>query len=242
MTAVATEDDGDTATALTSVHIEVDGTVDASVSLSGGKGDDILIGGSGDDILKGRGGDDQLFGGGGDDVLFGSSGADTLDGGTGADTLFGSSGKDILDGGAGNDYLDGGSGNDILDGGDGNDFMIGGRGDDVLRGGAGDDRMSGGDGADTFIFDAQSGHDIITDILQQDVLVFEGQEFHMDDMILSENEEGDVVITFEGIDTSVTLDGVSLDDLDHNNDGDPSDGYTITEDESGVSITIDSTG
>ncbi|MCH7937758.1 MAG: hypothetical protein IH994_11820, partial [Proteobacteria bacterium] len=57
-----------------------------------------------------------------------------------------------------------------------------------------------------------------------------------------ENSDGDVVVSFQGVDTSVTLEGVSLDDLDVNNDGDPSDGYTITQDSSGVTITIDSTG
>jgi hypothetical protein len=243
VTAVASENDGDTATNITTVAVVVDETVDADVSLEGSRGDDVLIGGTGDDTLKGRGGDDELLGGGGDDVLFGSSGDDTLDGGSGDDTLFGSSGKDELKGGAGDDYLDGGSGNDVLDGGSGNDFIKGGRGDDVITGGTGNDRMEGGDGADTFMFDSQSGNDIITDILEQDVLVFEGQEFHMDDLILSENTEGDVVVTFDGVgDTSVTLEGVSLDDLDQNNDGDPSDGYTVSDDGSGVTITIDNVG
>ena len=63
----------------------------------------------------------------------------------------------------------------------------------------------------------------------------------MDDLILSENSDGDVVVAFQGVDTSVTLEGVSLDDLDANHNGDPSDGYTISEDDSGVTITIDNT-
>ncbi len=236
ITAVATEDDGDTATDLTTIHVDISDTTDASVTLSGGSGDDILVGGSGDDILKGRGGDDQLSGGGGDDVLFGSSGADTLDGGTGADTLFGSSGRDVLRGGEGDDYLDGGSGHDVIDGGAGDDFIKGGRGDDVITGGAGNDRMEGGEGADTFIFDTQSGDDIITDILGEDTLVFEGQEFHMDDMILSSNDAGEAVITFGGVEgTSVTLSGVSADSLNT----ETGDGYTITEDDSGVTVVID---
>ena len=151
-------------------------------------------------------------------------------------------GRDVLEGGAGNDYLDGGSGHDHLDGGAGDDFIKGGRGDDVITGGTGNDRLEGGEGTDTFMFDTESGHDIITDILQQDVLVFEGQEFHMEDLILSENSDGDVIVAFEGVDTSVTLEGVSIDDLDANHDGDPSDGYTISDDGSGVTITIDSTG
>ena len=243
VTAVAMEDDGDTATTLTTVPVIVDATVDADVSIQGSRGDD------------------ELLGGGGDDTLYGSSGADTLDGGSGDDTLFGSSGKDVLKGGEGDDYLDGGSKDDVLDGGAGNDFIKGGRGDDELLGGAGDDTieggegsdvitggagndvLEGGEGADTFVFDSESGHDIVNDILEQDVLVFEGQEFHMDDLVLSENNEGDVVVTFGGVeDTSVTLDGVSLDDLDQNHDGDPSDGYTVSDDGSGVTITLDNVG
>ncbi|NQU59288.1 MAG: hypothetical protein HQ513_18820, partial [Rhodospirillales bacterium] len=264
VTAVATEDElvnPDTATALTTVHVDVGAVSDSSVSLEGGGGADVLVGGSGDDILKGRGGDDQLSGGAGDDVLFGSSGDDTLVGGTGDDTMFGSSGRDVLEGGDGADYLDGGSSNDQIDGGAGNDFIKGGKGDDtidggagidrieggegddVISGGAGNDVLEGGEGADTFMFDTESGHDIVTDILQQDVLVFEGQEFHMDDLVLSENTEGDVVVTFGGVeDTSVTLDGVSLDDLDADHDGDPSDGYSVSDDGSGVTITIDNVG
>ncbi len=174
VTAVAMEDDGDTATTLTTVPVIVDATVDADVSIQGSRGDD------------------ELLGGGGDDTLYGSSGADTLDGGSGDDTLFGSSGKDVLKGGEGDDYLDGGSKDDVLDGGAGNDFIKGGRGDDELLGGAGDDTieggegsdvitggagndvLEGGEGADTFVFDSESGHDIVNDILQQDVLVFEG--------------------------------------------------------------------
>ena len=46
---------------------------------------------------------------------------------------------------------------------------------------------------------------VITDILQMDALVVGGHEFHMDDLILSENTDGDVVVTFGGVDdTSVT--------------------------------------
>ncbi|NQV84683.1 MAG: hypothetical protein HQ494_12790, partial [Rhodospirillales bacterium] len=243
VTAVASENDGDTATAITTVPVIVDDTIDAAVSITGSSSDDLLVGGTGDDILKGRGGDDELLGGAGNDELFGSSGDDTLDGGSGDDTLFGSSGKDDLKGGEGNDYLDGGSSNDVIDGGAGDDFIKGGKGDDIITGGAGNDQLEGGEGADTFNFDNASGNDIITDILEQDVLVFEGQEFHMDDLVLSENNDGDVVVTFGGVeDTSVTLDGVSLNDLDQNHDGDPSDGYTVSDDGSGVTIVIDNVG
>ena len=77
-----------------------------------------------------------------------------LNGGAGNDVLFGSSGKDALNGGAGNDVLYGRNGNDTL---------TGGLGDDILYGGAGDDTLSGGLGNDIFVYDSDSGSDVITD-------------------------------------------------------------------------------
>ena len=89
--------------------------------------------------------------------------------------------------------------------------------------------------------DAQSGHDIIQDIMEQDTVVFEGQEFHAEDMIFNENEDGDVVVSFSGVEgQSVTLNGVSMDDLDRNGDGDISDGYSVSESDGKVTLTIDS--
>jgi len=129
---------------------------------------------------------------------------------------------------------------DVLAGSDGMDVLFGSSGHDALVGGAGDDILSGGGGTDSFVFDSQSGHDIVTDLLKQDTLVFEGQEFHMDDLVLTENNEGSVVVSFQGVEgSSVTLDGVSRDDLDVNHDGNPSDGYSVTEDGGKVTITID---
>ena len=62
----------------------------------------------------------------------------------------------------------------------------------------------------------------------------------MDDLVLNENEEGDVVVSFQSVENaSVTLDGVSLADLDSNGDGDASDGYSISEEDGKVTITID---
>jgi Ca2+-binding RTX toxin-like protein len=134
-------------------------------------------------------------------------------------------------------------GGETLEGSDGIDALFGSDGDDVIIGAAGDDVLSGGDGQDSFVFDSESGHDIVTDLLEQDTLVFEGQEFNMDDLILSENDEGDVVVSFQGVDNaSVTLEGISKDDLDANQDGDSSDGYSVTENDGAVTVTIDSVG
>ncbi len=134
-------------------------------------------------------------------------------------------------------------GGETLEGGDGIDSLFGSDGDDVIIGGAGDDVLSGGAGQDSFVFDSESGHDIVTDLLAQDTLVFEGQEFNMEDLVLSENDEGDVVVSFQGVEgSSVTLEGVTKDDLDTNHDGDTSDGYSVSESGGTVTVTIDNVG
>ena len=155
-------------------------------------------------------------------------------------TMTGDEADDSLTGTGADDTISGGEGDDELFGDDGMDVLYGGAGADELQGGAGDDVLLGGEGGDTFIFDAESGDDVITDIFANDTLVFEGQEFHMDDLILSENEDGDVVMSFNNVEgASVTLSGVKMEDLDANNDGDTSDGYSVTEDDGKVTITLD---
>ena len=101
----------------------------------------------------------------------------------------------------------------------------------MLEGGKGDDVLTGGEGGDTFIFDAKAGKDVITDIVNQDKIVFDGKEFDAEDMVFSENDSGNVVISFNGEnapDTSVTLEGVSMSDI--------GDGYTVTQ--SGDQVTV----
>ena len=257
VTAIATEDDGDVAE--TNIIVEVDPVAAPEPvedqHLHGTRGDDQISGGAGDDDISGGHGDDVLTGSGGDDTLYGGGGNDELLGGVGADKLYGSSGDDVLDGGAGDDKLYAGSGDDTLTGGEGDDYMKGGRDDDALfggagvdvlkgesgndrlDGGAGDDSLFGGSGEDTFVFDSEAGNDIIKDIMEQDTLVFEGEEFNMEDLILTENDEGDVVVSFSGVQgTSVTLDGVTMDDL---NTGDQSSGYSVSEDDGAVTVIID---
>ena len=208
--------------------------------MNGGTGHDYMSGGAGNDTLSAGDGDDTLDGGAGNDDMFGGTGHDVMLGGDGNDNLFAGDGDDRLYGGEGDDVLDGGSGHDRLYGGDGNDVISGGYGNDTIEGGLGDDVLTGGSGQDRFEMDAQSGHDIIQDIMDQDTVVFEGQEFHADDMIFNENEDGDVVVSFAGVEgQSVTLNGVSMDDLDRNGDGDISDGYSVTESDGQVTLTID---
>ena len=69
------------------------------------------------------------------------------------------------------DRQGGDAGDNLLIGGEGRDLLLGLDGDDTLDGGAGDDQLSGGEGVDQFLFDATSGHDLITDFSAEDMLV-----------------------------------------------------------------------
>ncbi|MEK7244449.1 MAG: hypothetical protein AAB223_00325 [Pseudomonadota bacterium] len=206
VTAIATEAEGDTATAAANVAVPAYDEGDAGDYIVGGPRGDELVGTTGDDTIFGRGGDDEIEGGKGDDALYGGKGDDTLEGGQGDDALYGGKGEDAL---------------------------FGGKGDDVLEGGQGDDALTGGAGGDTFIFDAKAGKDVITDIVNQDKIVFDGKEFDAEDMVFSENDSGNVVISFNGEnapDTSVTLEGVSMSDI--------GDGYTVTQSGDQVTVTL----
>lgn len=207
--------------------------------LVGGRGDDVLSGGAGDDDLRAGHGDDELSGGAGDDKLFGRLGNDRLDGGAGDDDLKGGTGDDELFGGAGNDVLTGGRGRDSLDGGDGDDVLGGGRGEDFLSGGAGNDRLegggrgdrlfggdgndrldggagndelTGGEGADSFVFENNSGVDVITDFEDGvDAIEFMIQSFGFDDLSIFQQGD-DAVVEHEG--GKIVLQNTDASDLD----------------------------
>ncbi|SIT15042.1 FecR domain-containing protein [Insolitispirillum peregrinum] len=127
-----------------------DGTIlalieDASPTVTGSSGADIIVGHGGGQTLYGAAGEDVIFGGSGNDVIYaattstgtnaagapatdedylaGGAGDDTLYGSAGSNELYGGTGADTLYGNAGNDTLDGGAGNDVLDGGDGSDTL-----------------------------------------------------------------------------------------------------------------------
>ena len=190
-----------------------------------GAGNDVAEGGSGDDSIYGEEGNDIVYGDAGNDYLLGEEGNDYLNGGEGDDTLYGGDGRDALNGGVGNDFMDGGEGNDSMHGGAGSDEMFGdqgndtlrggsgddnlwgGRGDDSLEGGEGNDTLTGGIGNDSFLFDRDSGHDIITDFdPEADKLMFVGLN-SADDLNMT-TSNGDTVITYGN--TTVTLSGVQL--------------------------------
>lgn len=118
----------DNAFSLTNVGTE------ASDTLNGGLGEDLIFGNQGDDTLRGYANADDLFGGSGDDALVGGSGSDRLYGSTGNDQLFGDENSDVLIGGSGNDTLSGT-----------NATARGTREQDVLTGGQGRDRFILGD-------------------------------------------------------------------------------------------------
>lgn len=102
--------------------------------ICGGPGNDRIYGQGGNDVLRGGPGNDRIYGRGGNDVIRGGSGNDIISGDAGADRILGGPGSDRIDGGAGNDRLSGRGGDDVLIGGGGRDTLAGDAGDDVLRG------------------------------------------------------------------------------------------------------------
>jgi Ca2+-binding RTX toxin-like protein len=104
----------------------------ATPTLVGTSGRDVLRGTPGPDVILGRGGDDVIFGGAGDDLICGGAGNDRIAAGEGYDVIFAGTGDDEVHGGQGRDRIFGESGRDNLRGGAGNDFVRGGPGlDDV---------------------------------------------------------------------------------------------------------------
>ncbi|WP_370231379.1 calcium-binding protein [Cognatishimia sp.] len=229
--------DGDDSLTMDAGHDEAYGGLGYD-TLSGGAGDDTLFGNDGDDQISGGTGADRMYGGAGQDTLsggedadklYGGGGGDTLLGDAGDDTLVGNDGADNLAGGAGKDLLLGGSDADRLDGGADADKLVGGSGSDTLTGGAGNDHMWGGNwsgdnAADTFVFAAGSGKDIIHDFEAthdqidlrsygldydrlQDVMTDHGWAVEIDLSSLNGGQSGDRVF----------LKSVDPDDLDESN-------------------------
>ena len=181
-------------------EVTIAGTVDDD-SIVGTSGDDFIDAGNGDDVISSGKGDDIILAGDGDDTLIGERGNKTAYGGTGNDTLI---------------SLD----SSTFFGEDGDDLLIG----NLSKGG--DNTFSGGAGADIFHFANASNreaHQIITDFeVGVDSLILGSTWLSNldlaslpDDMSISENANGDLVIHFAGADASgeqihtITLTGVS---------------------------------
>ena len=154
-----------------------------------------------------------LTGTGGDDILRGGAEDDTLSGGGGNDHLTGLQGDDTLEGGAGNDILVGWQGNDTIVGGAGDDKLAGDAvgGDDRYA----DGTPTGETDNDTFVFAPGDGNDTILDFTDGedviDLTAFTGISGFGD--INARQDGNNVVIDFSG-DNSVTLVNFDLDDLD----------------------------
>lgn len=112
-------------------------------------------------------------------------------------TLYGEGGADNLNGGGGADRLYGGIGNDQLHGNSGNDTLDGGEGDDMLYGGAGND---------TYIFNVGSGTDTIIDSEGINTISF-GAGLTEDAMTAYRYNWNDLMITFEGVEDKLIIQG-----------------------------------
>ncbi|MBL1140945.1 MAG: hypothetical protein HND53_02840 [Proteobacteria bacterium] len=127
-----------------------------------------------------------------------------FDGTAGDDELNGTEIVDRINGFAGNDTLDGGEGDDELDGGEGNDIVIGGEGNDIIIGNTGNDHLEGGVGDDTYIINANDGHDTILEVGGFD-RVFFGEGLSVTDLNVSQSGD-DLILSF-GAGQTVTVTG-----------------------------------
>lgn len=128
-----------------SIDADNDG-VAARIFGRGGAGDD-RIGVDATGTMAGLGGNDVITGNGRANALFGNAGDDRLAGLGGADRLVGGTGTDVLEGGAGRDRLEGGAGADRMAGGAGADrFVFASRPDAV-------DRIEGFNDADRILLE-----------------------------------------------------------------------------------------
>lgn len=111
----------------------------------------------------------------GEPPVIGTARRDRLATGNDGGVAGGLAGNDRLDGGLGRDLMFGHSGDDRLVGRGAGDVLSGGNRRDVLNGGRGEDSLTGGSGVDSFVFDARSGQDEITDFVSgKDLIVIRG--------------------------------------------------------------------
>ncbi len=167
------------------------------------------------DPIKGTSGNDTLAGTDEPDEILGRSGDDEISGGEGADSLDGGSGDDLLLGEEGDDRLRGGSGDDSIEGGEGDDEIKAGSGDDEIDGGEGDDAISTGSGADRLTFAGDFGDDVVSDFRPGtdviDLTAF-GDITSLDQLTFTE-QDGDTVITADGLPGSITVKGATAAEL-----------------------------
>ncbi|MEM6663678.1 MAG: hypothetical protein AAF666_16045 [Pseudomonadota bacterium] len=175
----------------------------------------VLAADNGEAIANGTTGADAFDASGGGTSMVGDDGGDWLPGDDGADRLWGEGGDDDLFGEGGSDDLFGGDGDDNLDGGAGEDRLFGGDGADVIAGGAAVDQLSGGAGADRFVFDKNSGDDVIVDFEDGvDAIDFMIQSFGFEDLEILQEGDDAIVRHEHGELRLVATDGDVLDEGD----------------------------
>jgi Ca2+-binding RTX toxin-like protein len=167
---------------------------DVKEAITNGDASGTLSGTAGDDLIDGQGGNDTINAGSGYDTIIGGPGGDVVNAGEGDDTIVATigDGSDIYNGGPGLDTLDmsgitapvtinlaqstasssqtgqdslnsienaiGGSGNDLITGNGVDNRLDGGAGNDTINAGSGDDTVIGGAGNDTM--NGQGGNDV----------------------------------------------------------------------------------
>ena len=175
-----------------------------NVYISLGDGDDSLInnseaikayGGKGADVFINEGEENKLYGDDGDDYFVNFGDGNSIIGGAGNDTLYSSGHFVLIDGGDNKDKIIsegvtasifGGKGNDLIQNSGDHATIDGGKGNDSIEtsgrycfatGGKGNDSLWGGKYADTFIYSAGGGKDIIFGFDSKDTLTFDGIDF-----------------------------------------------------------------
>ncbi|MHA3916019.1 calcium-binding protein [Halovulum sp. GXIMD14793] len=177
-------------------------------ALSGWSGADIMIGDAGGTMSgTATGGIDSLHGHEGNDSLYGDAlgdmkdsavgGDDYLRGWTDDDLIVGDTGGALIGSArGGNDELRGDQGNDTLYG-DAIGADNGNGGADRLSGGTDDDNLYGGSGADTFVFNAGDGSDVIHDYQDGiDKLDFSGSGLTFADLTITAGGNGEAIIAY----------------------------------------------
>jgi len=137
-----------------------------------------------------------------------TNGAPITEAATTSNTLNGSSRKDQLEGSGETDILSAMVGNDTNTDGDGNDTPSGGDGDDILTGGA---------GSDLFVFHSGGfGHDTLTDASADQIELAIGLYDNFQDLQPHMQQVGQDVVTTISDAEAVTMQKVTLADLDPN--------------------------
>lgn len=114
----------------------------------------------------------------------------------------------IVAGGSGDDRIIGNDGDEIIFGDSGNDQILSDSGNDVIFGGSGDgnDMLYGGAGNDTYIFNVGSGTDTIIDSEGINTILF-GAGLTEDAMTAYRHNWNDLMITFEGVEDKLIIQG-----------------------------------